>query len=654
MPQSVVDWLVVLFFLTALILVARFRRSMSAVDAPSYTQITVGLAILSLVALARLYAGLGAFDALPFLSEPLFFKLVSWIAIITGIMFLINGVSSWLPLARKLEAREAASRGAQNLIREIDQLIAVEHRMDPLLTNVLAHMVEALRLKGGAVYTISSTFSESRLVTAAGDIESFQPRLRDAHVDHRGWQRYVDGFSAESSGIITDLPITLGMPSLVLPVVVNERLRAVFVAWSGESTNLTTDDRLQLKLVADILARRMREELTQLKNRFLTQCTTLQDTVQNLMDTSGARPESLTLIARSLADVLPIDYLSLVLMHPTRSLCDRYSVGADHQLLTYRGMPWPGQNERLAQVMLSAGPTTTETHPDLPADLPAGFVPSGLHSVALAPIRAEGQPGGLLILGAERPRAFGRRTAALLAAVLPSLAQLVYSHARRQSDITWESRMSRLVGLSQHADRQTNTTAWLDRVAEFLSGDTGAEAVRISACEPGGRFLISRALRTSNLSPHMAPASESMILSLMPAHQEALADKRTLLLTDSELIARSSEAERQIVCSGDLRQLLIAPVILRGRSIGAVTVADSRSSDLFSIPDNALSMVTAVTWLLSGIEMRESRSQTSRTIDTSSVFDDAIRRSLTRAMRTSARVSERADAEPVRVMETVQ
>jgi hypothetical protein len=642
MTQSVVDWLVVLFFLIALAFVSRFRRTMRAVDAASYQHISAGLVILSVIALARLYAELGAFERLPFLSEPLFFKLVSWIGIITGIMFLISGVSSWLPLAKKLEGRDTQERTSAQLIREVEQLLAVEHRMDPLLSNILTHIVDTFQYRAGAVFTVAATSHESRLVSSVGEADEVRERLQEAFFDLHGWKRYLEGYAAESSGMFTNLPVTLGTPSLLVPIVVSERPRAVFAAWSGDRTHVTYDDRLQLKLVSDILARRMREEVTQVKNRFLMRCASLRDEVRRAMDTSGARPESLPIIMRHLSEVLPIDYLSLVLLHPTRPVCDRYSVGADNRLLTFKGMPWPGRNETLARIMASDEPSISQRRPNQLDDFPPGFLPPALEEVALAPIRFEGQPGGLLILGAERSRAFGRRTAALLEVVTSTLAQLVYSHVRRAGDVSWEARLVRLYQLAHHSDRTENPGAWLDRATEFLADELGFETVRISACDPDGRFLNSRALRTPELSPHMAPATESMILALMPAHTETLETGEVVYVEGDEALSRSSEAERMSVYRADLAQLLIVPIVRQRRTLGVITAADSRTRGSFAVDDGSLALVSATAWMLADADIGRPESVSLSKASKAAGFDEAIRRSLTHAMLTDTEETHRA------------
>ncbi|MBD3403063.1 hypothetical protein GF420_09210 [candidate division GN15 bacterium] len=601
MYQPVIDWLVVLFFLVALVFVWRFRTSMHAVDRESYRQISTGLAVLSLVALLRLYNHYGVFEPVPFLSEPLFFRLIGWIGIITGIMFLISGMSSWLPLARRLRENESSRRTIQSLLREIEQLVAVEHRMDPLLADILDHIVTAYHFEQGAVYAVAADGSDVRLIDARGEKSERKQQLRQARFNPAGWRRYSDDRQApEVSGILTDLPIELGTPSVLLPIVVKDRPRAVIVLWSSERTELEPEDRQTLGLIAEIIARRMAEALTQLKIRFLEHCNRLRDEMNRAINISGARPEALPVMAREIAAVMPIDYLSLIILHPTRPICDRYSVGGQWQLLAQKSLPWPGGNRLLAEVLVGDETMVADRDPAQLDDFPPNFLPADLRSIAMAGIRIEGQPGGLLLLGSERPQAFGHRTAAIVEAILPTLAHLVYSHTERSVDRDSRRRFDRLVELVTEGDRAGSVSALCDRVTDFLWRELHVEAVRIATVDRSGAFLDSRAVRTTRPTEHMAPAEAPMVLSLMEAHQEALDRNELIRLDESEIALRMSEAERSILYLPEITEAVIVPMSVHGRALGTITLADTRADEAVRVDDEAVTLVRTAAQMLAG------------------------------------------------------
>ena len=66
------DMIFSLFFLLALILVARFKKQISSVDRSSYRYLSGGIVILTFMSLARVYSNQGVFKSIQFLSEPLF------------------------------------------------------------------------------------------------------------------------------------------------------------------------------------------------------------------------------------------------------------------------------------------------------------------------------------------------------------------------------------------------------------------------------------------------------------------------------------------------------------------------------------------------------------------------------------------------------
>ena len=87
-------------FLLALIAVSRFSRYITAQDREAYNHVVTGLVILAIISLSKIYSDAGLFSRAPFVSEPLFFQLLFWIGIITGLAFLISGVTNWVPLSR--------------------------------------------------------------------------------------------------------------------------------------------------------------------------------------------------------------------------------------------------------------------------------------------------------------------------------------------------------------------------------------------------------------------------------------------------------------------------------------------------------------------------------------------------------------------------
>jgi DMSO/TMAO reductase YedYZ heme-binding membrane subunit len=131
------DFAVASFFLLSLIAVSRFRQHLTADDKDSYRNVVAGLALLATVSLANVYSGLGLLVRIPFLSEPLFFRLLFWIGMITGLTFLISGATSWVPLSRSYRQYNKERIDRLELLKKVEQLLRVESRLPVILRKTL-------------------------------------------------------------------------------------------------------------------------------------------------------------------------------------------------------------------------------------------------------------------------------------------------------------------------------------------------------------------------------------------------------------------------------------------------------------------------------------------------------------------------------------
>jgi len=152
---ELVEWIIPLFFLGALVLVSRFDQQISSVSRESFRLITGGLSVLALLSLMGLYRGLGLLGNVPFLSETVFFDLISWILGITGSVFILSGVAHWMPLARDQKQLYANTAHKLELLKRTEQLLGIESRLDPILANTIDYMVSHLSMDFGAVYKYS-------------------------------------------------------------------------------------------------------------------------------------------------------------------------------------------------------------------------------------------------------------------------------------------------------------------------------------------------------------------------------------------------------------------------------------------------------------------------------------------------------------------
>ena len=265
MSTELMLWAAPLFFLAALIVISRLEKQISAVSRESYRLVAGGISVFALVALAALFRGLGMFGRLPFLSEAVFFDLITWIFAITGSIFVLSGLSTWLPLARK--EKEAGEKSIRRLalIRKVEQLLGVESRLDAVLSATAKYMVSHFDLRFGAVYKYSDRKKQLRFVAATSKAPSIASRLELASSAPERLERLRKGRPTDLTRLFDEASGKLKNPKAVLPISIDGQPTGFFVLWAGEETELEGDDLMTLKLAIDAIQRKIETDRLMLK-----------------------------------------------------------------------------------------------------------------------------------------------------------------------------------------------------------------------------------------------------------------------------------------------------------------------------------------------------------------------------------------------------
>jgi len=251
MEGYLVDFSVSLFFLTALIFTAKSKTHISEGNSETYKYISSGLVILTLAAVSHLGFYQGLFNSIPFLSEELFYSLTYWIMNITGIILLANGITNWLPLNNSLRKYNKIHFRHLSLLKDIEQLIAVEKRPDVIFKKSINHMVEHFDAIRGAVYMCSSIDNKMVFLGGAG---TDSDQLNEIRIDYDLMRKSKFEIMNSFDSSIFDLPEEMPLPEILLPVLVDDKKVAVFLLWLDE-TFAYEDDQVVLKIAADIVGR---------------------------------------------------------------------------------------------------------------------------------------------------------------------------------------------------------------------------------------------------------------------------------------------------------------------------------------------------------------------------------------------------------------
>jgi hypothetical protein len=547
MPLPVVDWFMTIFFLAALILMARFRRQLVAVDPKSYRELSTGVGLLSLAAMARLYSSLGILRQVPFLSEPVFFQLIVWVIIITGITFLLGGISEWLPLTRS--SRESAQKtiARSALFRELEQLGSIEPRPEPFFQTVLAHVIDAHKFSCGAMYSVTARGDRLRFLGAV-NCSTYESALAGVTVESEACET-ANRVLIEGLGSIGGLPPELGRPVYCMPVEVRNRVRGLFLFWSG--TVPDQSEILDLKLVSDIVARRILHRSQQIKIDYFESVERLYRRLNRQFVETVSPTDRLTWLVRELRSLIPIDFALLQAGGHHDHQVDRLSVGANGYVLLERNVePSPAldllrfdyQFEDTAVAVVDS-PLKENLCRELPGDLQSLVVVS--------------MPTGQLILGSERTEVYTPAVLKALEYITPHVRMVLDAYIAQREMSAVENHLTDLAHLTQATSDDLRVS--IAEVATYLRETLAVDAVRVSVLDKTGMFLNSLGLASRVSSPAMAPELGSMILTLLPLHARSIESGEAVVWHSGMSAEPLSESEAGAVSAATISTLALIP-----------------------------------------------------------------------------------------------
>jgi len=611
------DMIFSVFFLLALILVARFKKQISSVDRSSYRYLSGGIVILTFMSLARVYSNLGFFKTIPFLSEPLFYQLVSWIGVITGITFVISGVSNWLPLAQNFKKNNIEKVRQLDFIKKIEQLVNFESRVDKIFESALDYMVEHFEMKRGLAFKLSPSRGQLFPVASKGETAVRIERLDTIQFNREGWRHFIDGVKLESTGVLTGLVETAGQPDVIMPVVVNNKPVGFFVLWCGATSICGREERLNMKIAADIIARKIQGEQMTRREEFNRSREKLTAELRASVSMDKTLKENLKVIYRILKPCLPTDYLALVVVNRDTSKMNRFSIGENETVLEERNIQLPGDNTVSGGVLENARTRIIDDLSRVARDDNEILLKNNrMKSLLAAPLMSDRRVEGVFTVCAAEAACYRRRHSELVNYILPVLNELVNDEKNREQITVRERRIALMNRFVNEIGLQTSIQSIFDRAAALIYDELKTTLVRISTVENRGETLNPRAFRVQPSVTDFKPERKQMILSLMPYHKLVIKSGRQVMLNQLATGEKMSSAEARMVLSGDLKTALLVPVKLREQVFAVITLAERRAWGRYSYSHLDVLFVNGIALALSmALQLSEARQNASSSRD---------------------------------------
>ena len=571
MYLQLADWIVPLMFLLALVLLLKFRPALILISRESYYCVSGGVATLALVSVARVYYLNGLFAYVPFLSEPLFYRVVSWIGIITGTVLVANGMSTWLPIARlwRLTAKTEARYSV--FVQKIERLTQVESRADRLISLALTVMFEHFRLSRGVALRYSRRDNKFDFNGCIPETFCVPESFAHTTLNYQVWRQSLSGAPATAGRALEGLPDTLQSADLTVPLALGDQPLGCYLLWSDDGQGFGDEDVKHLRLAADIIARKVDADRLRMRADYYHRLALLNEKIQECVSPDRPLLKNLGAVLTAVNQTLNVDFVSLQVFGTGPRPVTCLSVGANGALLIEKGLAMPPTGSPVLRA-LTTGQPVIQREPERRRLAEPDDSRSAMPSLAAVPLPTETESSFVFVVSSRSRDSVGRQTARMLQSLGPVVTRLVEmskaSSGRSRADQT----LATLCDLYLAARRDRDVSVVCAKAAAFLKRSLRADIVRISAVEPDSPFLKSLAFAGTDQLTTETPHDKLMIRSLMPLHDSVAKTGRLVLFPMENTSDSLTAAEKSQGLCADVNTLVIAPVTNAGRTDALITV----------------------------------------------------------------------------------
>ena len=580
MYLQLADWIIPLIFLSALVLLLKFRPALISMSRESYNCVASGVAILTLVSVARVYYFNGLFSYIPFLREPLFYRVVCWIGIITGTLLVVNGMSNWLPVVRRWQRGESSEARHAEFVRKIERLTQVEAHADRLTALALTAMFEHFRFSRGVALRYSRRDNRFDLTGAVPETFCATESLAGTSLNYQHWRQALAAPSAPASSAVDGLPDRLKNAGVTLPLALGDQPLGCFLLWLKDGRTLSDEEMKSLRLATEIIVRKVDSDRLRMRADYYHQLALLNEKIQETVSPERPLLKNLGAVLSAVNQSLKLDYVSLQMISAGPRPVTCLTVGANGALLTEKGLSLPPTGSPIHRA-LTTGQPAFQQEPKAAGFTSPDDLRLAMPALAAIPLPTETSKNFVFVLSSQTRNSIGWQTARMLQSLGPIVTRIVELADASATKGGVDRILTGLCHLYRTARDRRDFGALCKSLSVFLMRTLPADVVRISAVETDSPFLQSLAVARQNGNATDSPRDSLMIRTLMPHHDAAIRTDRLMVFPSDISALPLTATETNQSLGAKVGSMIIAPVPSFGAvetviTVGRISETDSR------------------------------------------------------------------------------
>jgi hypothetical protein len=374
---------------------------------------------------------------------------------------------------------------------------------------------------------------------------------------------------------------------MVLPMTVNNRVAGVIALWKNPAAVWSDEDKVNLRLTADVLAKKIQSEQERLRDNFRDACERMSVRLGGVLDSRSNLKENFARAAHVVRELTGCDQLCLMVNSAETGMI-RLLSGEGGAVLEERGAIAKINTETLNVMAALTSREWISNDTEMGSSIPSSIGAERAVHVAIA-----GNATAILMAGSGQAHGMRTQTIELLKVAAPSFDMMIRDEQERYRTRALSSRMGALEYLVNQTRPNSNLVSLFRAGLATLVEQMHLQAAAIATVDRDAEHLCLRSMmKSSGLNALGGWSPNRFDLGQLRAHRVVA---ETGLLVHSRVGGAEpsiSSQESAVLGFDGSKGMTIVPVKIRGQVLALVTLGHPQA--VAEISEEDVAFVNAV------------------------------------------------------------
>ncbi len=571
MPELSYDLIFSATFVIILLAMLRFGKSTFRSEKYAYKNIIIGLSFLTGFSLIQLGGHQGVFAGIPLLEETAGRKVAESILIATGLIFLLTGISAWLPALIRRRDEEKRLNKRYYCLKMISQSLDRDRALDAVYAQVADNLTSYLGFGRCAVYKYSA---QGRKLHAVGGDDLTAPIAVDESLLE----------SLKSRRPVRDIGTAFrddgGQPSdIVLPIAHGDRVYGAISLRTGNAVVIDDDMTDFMTTLGDMIGRHTHARVEGMRKEFYQTQQHVYEQVNDACSQASTMSNLMPSLYRLIKETVGAEFMSVATLDSSGENMVRYTIGSTGRMLLEKGVSrrTHGTDVHVVYERRQSIYEPVVRNNDRSGERDGLFLSCGMRSKMVCPVTARQKVVAALTMGHSRPGHFTRFHLRQVEGLADLLAGVVQRDQLSRSVENKEDLLLRLQMIQNQLLAGDTLDSFFDQACDILTQRLKCTMARVSLLDKSQSTLMSHACRTIRPIVDDLREKESMPLTLLPWHRMAVDAKKLMLINQDDPESQMPPQESTAALIPNIKSAMLVPIQVDEIVRGVVSIGESRN-----------------------------------------------------------------------------